>query len=291
MNNGHEAAPHRQRRRDVRLDVVQPGAGARREVGQRAVALSQRRADQREGQAGQPRRRAVRRQGVRAAGRGRVSLRSTRKREKKCGGRRLATTPPANTMTAPPLVADGKLVAGIVRRRWRQSRIRCRLRSRHGPPVVENLHDAGAGRAGKRDVARRRLEDRRRGDVGDRQLRSGSQPGGTGESAMASRGSVVRGPATTCTPHPRSQSMSRPAPSKGTSSTRRTNRGTGTRCRRRFSWIITRGGRTVKGLINFARKRLPVLSRADLERDFVRRRHALRKAERVQEPRSEDGPA
>ena len=58
------------------------------------------------------------------------------------------------------------------RRGRREPGFRRCLRSRYRPPVMENLHDAGAGRAGKRDVAGRRLANRRRGDVGDGQLRS-----------------------------------------------------------------------------------------------------------------------
>ena len=54
----------RQWRRDVRLDVVQPGARARREVGRLRSGGIAARADQRARQTGEPRRRALWRQGV-----------------------------------------------------------------------------------------------------------------------------------------------------------------------------------------------------------------------------------
>ncbi len=58
-------------------------------------------------------------------------------------------------------------------RRVRHSRLRRRLRRRDRQAGVEDLHGAGARRAGQRDVAEGRpVEDRRRAGVGDRQLRS-----------------------------------------------------------------------------------------------------------------------
>ena len=161
----------RQRRCDVRVDVVQPGAGARREVGRRVVALSQRRTHQREGQAGEPRRRAVRRQSVRAAGRSRSGC---ARRQNGKGSVADGDRGQHNRRVSDGAAARGRRQTGRRHcgRRRRESRIRCCLRSRHRPAVMENLHDAGARRAGKRDVAGRRLANRRRGHVGDWQLRS-----------------------------------------------------------------------------------------------------------------------
>ena len=47
-----------------------------------------------------------------------------------------------------------------------------------------------------------------------------------------------------------------------------------------------RNGRTIKGLINVATGRLPVVPRAHERQDQLRRRQAVREAERVQEPGS-----
>ena len=62
----------------------------------------------------------------------------------------------------------------------------------------------------------------------------GDEPVRTGAPATVVRGSAIDGPATTCTSPRRWPSMSRRVRSRATCSTTRMNRGTGTRCRRRF---------------------------------------------------------
>ena len=139
-------------------------------------------------------------------------------------------------MSVAPLVADGKVHGRRVGRRDGHPRLRRRLRCRHRQGAVEDLHGAGARRAGQRDVAEGRpVEDRRRLGLGDRHLRSRDQPGVLGH---RQRRPVDGRPAS------RRQSLHlvddrhrrrRPARSRGTSSITRTTPGTGTKCRRRFS--------------------------------------------------------
>ena len=125
-----------------------------------------------------------------------------------------------------------------VGRRAGHPRVHRRLRSRHRQGTVEDLHRSGAGRARQRDVAegRRSVEDRRRLGVGDGQLRSRDRTWPTGAPATAGRGWAISVPATTSTPPRRSPWTWPRARSRVTSSTRPTNRSTGTRCRRRFWW-------------------------------------------------------
>ena len=78
--------------------------------------------------------------------------------------------------------------------------------------------------------------------------------------------------------------------SRGTSNTTRTTRGTGTKCRRRSS-STTRAGPHGQGLINVARNGYLWFLERTAGRDQLRRGQAVREAERVPEPRSEDGPA
>ena len=77
--------------------------------------------------------------------------------------------------------AAGRRRAGDDRRlgrRIRHSRLRRRLRRRDRQAGLEDLHGAGARRAGQRDLAEgRAVEDRRRPGVGDRQLRSRGRTG------------------------------------------------------------------------------------------------------------------
>ena len=78
--------------------------------------------------------------------------------------------------------------------------------------------------------------------------------------------------------------------STGTCSTTRTNRGTGTRCRRQSSIDYQRGGRTIKGLVNVGAQRHPVFPRAHGRPDQVRRGKAIRAAQRLSRVGSENRP-
>ena len=69
--------------------------------------------------------------------------------------------------------SDGRHVG----RRIRRARVRRRARSGHRQRAVAHVHDSRSRRAGTRHLARRRrMEARRRADLGDRQLRSGDEP-------------------------------------------------------------------------------------------------------------------
>ena len=171
MNNGHEAAPLVNGNVMFVSTSFNQVLGARREVGRRVVAVSQRRTHQREGQAGEPGRRAVRRQSVRAAGRSRPGCARSQNGKGSVADRDWGQL---NRRVSDGAAARSRRQAGRRHcgRGRREPGFRCCLRSRYRPPAMENLHDAGAGRAGKRDVAGRRLANRRRGHLGDGQLQS-----------------------------------------------------------------------------------------------------------------------
>ena len=183
----------------------------------------------------QPRRRALRRQGVL---RGRRSGARRARREDRAGsvddqGRRqqerlLHVAGAARRRRQ----GDGRRVG----RRARHPRLRRGVRRRDRQGAVADLHGAGARRARQRDVAEgRSVEDRRRARSGSPATTIRRPTSRSGAPATAARGWAISVPATTSTPRRRSRSTSRPARSRATSSTTRTIRGTGTRCRRRSS--------------------------------------------------------
>ena len=139
-------------------------------------------------------------------------------------------------MSLAPLVADGKVMVGASGGELGVRGFVAAYDVETGKEVWKTYHRAGARRAGQRDLAEgRSVEDRRRLDLGHRQLRSRNQPRLLGHRQRrpvdgrpaARRQSLHR--------RRRSRSTSRPAGSRATSSTTRTSRGTGTRCRRRSS--------------------------------------------------------
>ena len=156
-----------------------------------------------------------------------------------------------------------------------------------GKELWRTLHGAGARRAGQRDVAEgRSVEDRRRAGVGHRQLRSRDQPRVLGH---RQRRPVDGRPASRRQPLRRVDRRDRrraPDRSRGTSSTTRTSRGTGTKSRRRILVDYQRNGRTIKGLDQRRAQRLPLVPRAHDRPDQVRRGQAVRQAERLPRPRS-----
>ena len=230
-------AADRQRRRDVRRDAGQPGDRARREDRRAALALP--------AAAARGRRRCCIR---RAAASRCTATRSSSPRAKRCSSRSMratgkevwTTTVEDNKngyyMSLAPLVADGKVMVGASGGELGVRGFVAAFDARDRQGGVEDLHGAGAGRAGQRDVAEgRSVEDRRRIGLGDRQLRSRRRTSRSGAPATAARGWAISGPATTSTPRRRSRSTSPPARSRATFNTTRTIRGTGTKCRRRSS--------------------------------------------------------
>ena len=94
-----------------------------------------------------------------AAGRSRARRARRQDRQRKSGRPPSPTTNRLLHLTSPPLVADGKVMVGA-RAGSRNPRLRRGVRSGHRQRVVENLHDAGAGRAGQRDVAQAAINGR-----------------------------------------------------------------------------------------------------------------------------------
>ena len=139
-------------------------------------------------------------------------------------------------MSLAPLVADGKVLVGVVRRRTRRPRLRRGVRCRDRQGAVADLHGSGAGRAGQRDLAEgRSVEDRRRLGLGHRRLRSGDQPGVLGHRQrrpVDGRPASGRQPLHLVDDRARRRDRQDQGP---LTSTTRTIRGTGTRCRRRSS--------------------------------------------------------
>ena len=125
-----------------------------------------------------------------------------------------------------------------VRRRIRHPRFRRRRTTSRPAKERGRRTRFRSGRAGQRDVAERRsMEDRRRVDVGHRQLRSRDEPRVLGHRQRR----TVDGRSTAWRQSlylvdDRDRCRNRRA-SRATSNITRTNRGIGTRCRRRFSSI------------------------------------------------------
>ncbi len=133
-------------------------------------------------------------------------------------------------MTMAPLVVKGKVLVGVAGGEFGVRGFVAGVRRRDRQAGVEDLHRPGARRARQRDVAEAgHLEDRRRFDLDDRQLRCRQPTRSIGAPATPRPGSAISGPATTSTRPRRSRSMATPARSRAISSTTRTNRGTGTR--------------------------------------------------------------
>ena len=188
----------------------------------------------------QPRRRALRRQGVLRAGEA-VLVALDARPARNSGRPTVEDNKHGYYISLAPLVADGKVHRRRVGRRAGRPRIRRGLRCRDRPATVEGLHRARAGRTGQRDLA----------EGGDQWNTGGGSIWVTGNYDPDDQARVLRhrqrravdgrsaARATTCTPRRRSRSTSRPARSRGITNTTRTSRGTGTRCRRRSSWTIS----------------------------------------------------
>ena len=233
------AAP-RPRRRDVRLDARQPGDCRRREDGPASLALSTAAARGRRRHApDHARRRALRRQGVSPGERGRA--RRARRPDGQGSVDRRRRRQPERLLHDAGAAGGGR--PGDDRRlgrRVRHSRIRGGVRRRDRQASVEDLHGAGAGRARQRDVAQgRAVEDRWRAGLGDRQLRSGDANrllGHRQRRTVDGRPAPGRQPLHRVDDRAGREDRRRSA---ATSSTTRTIRGTGTRCRRRSSWTTS----------------------------------------------------
>ena len=139
-------------------------------------------------------------------------------------------------MSLAPLVADGKVMVGCLGRRARRSRLCRGVRRRDRQAAMENLHRAGARRAGQRNLAQRRpVEDRRRVGVDHRHVRSRNQSRLLGHRQWrAVDGRSASGRQSLHLLDDR-RSTPRPARSRATTNTIPTIRGTGTRSRRRSS--------------------------------------------------------
>ena len=139
-------------RRDVRLHAEQPGDRDRREDRHRALALS---APPPEGVVvhdDQPRRRALRRQGVSSPPAKRARRARREDRQARSGPRRSPTTSRATTSLA-PLVADGKVMVGASGGEFGVRGFVAAFDPDTGKQAVAHLHGSGAGRARQRDVA------------------------------------------------------------------------------------------------------------------------------------------
>ena len=75
------------------------------------------------------------------------------------------------SLTLAPLALDGKVIVGVSGAEAGRARLHRRLRPRDRRPPLAHLHDSGAGGAGKRNMGRERLGNRRGLDVADRLLR------------------------------------------------------------------------------------------------------------------------
>ena len=123
-----------------------------------------------------------------------------------------------------------------LRRRVRHPRLRGCARRGNRQGSLAHLHDSRAGRARQRNLeGRGSLENGRRLGLDHRALRSQAEPRRTGAPAIRGRGWATCTRATACTRLLSSRSTSIPASCAAITSTCRTNRGTGTRSRRRCS--------------------------------------------------------
>ena len=188
-------------------------------------------------------------------------------------------------MSLAPLVADGKVMVGASGGELGVRGFVAAYDVETGKQAVEDVHGAGAGRAGQRDLAEGRpVEDRRRLDLGHRQLRSRDQPGVLGHGqrrAVDGRSAARRQPLHRVDDRDRR----RHRPDQGPSSIQ--------------SQRIVGLGRSVaadSGRLPAQRphdqradrcraRRLSVVSRARRRSDQVRRRDAVRETERLPEHR------
>ena len=175
-------------------------------------------------------------------------------------------------MTLAPLVADGKVMVGASGGELGIRGFVAAYDPETGAELWKTLHGAGARGAGQRNVAEgRSMEDRWRLGLGGRQLRSARPTWPSGVPATADRGWATSGPATTSIPRRPSPWTWRRGRSRGISSTRRTSRGTGTKCRRPSWWTSSGTAARSRGSIDVARNGyLWFLERTD-RADQVRR--------------------
>ncbi len=166
----------------------------------------------------------------------RCSSLSTPEPATRCGPAKVADNRKGYYMSLAPLVADGKVMVGASGGELGVRGFVAAYDADTGKELWKTYTVPAPGRAGQRDLAgRRSVEDRRRLNLGDRELRSRDATLPSGAPATAARGWAISGPATISTRRPRSRSTSRTGRIKGHFSTSRTIRGTGTRCRRRSS--------------------------------------------------------
>ena len=154
-----------------------------------------------------------------------------------CGTRRWPTGAQNYAASSAPLPAGDLVITGVARRRARRQRLRRRARSGHRQGSLALPDGAAAGRAGIGDVAGQGHRARRRADVVHRQLRPGSSTSSTGRPAIRRKeydGDDRHGRQPVRVVHPRAR-PARPGGCAGTTSSRRTTSGTGTRRRPRCS--------------------------------------------------------
>ena len=205
-------------------------------TGQPALAISQTTPGRRSGRARyQPRRRALRRQGLFRRGRsgaGRARCEDRQGSLDHAGGGQQRRILHFARSADRGRQSDG----GSIGRRVRHSRLRGRIRSGYRQRAV--AHDTPfprpanrAARRGPRAATNGRPAAARCGSPAITIPRPTSLTGGP---ATAGHGWATSAPATIFTPLRRSRSTSRPARSRDISSTIRTSRGTGTKSRRRY---------------------------------------------------------
>ena len=196
-------------------------------------------------------------------------------------------------MTLAPLAARGKIMVGVSGGERGIRGFVVALDAETGKEVWKTYTVPAPGRARQRDLARRLVEDRRRARSGSRAASIPISGSRIGAPATRGLGPATSGPATISTRTRSSRSTSTPARCARTTSITGTTRGTGTRCRRRCSIDVRRNGRTIKGLVHPAPQRLSLAARAQRGRDLVRRRQAVRDAERLHEhrPKTRAGPS
>ena len=107
------------------------------------------------------------------------------------------------TITSAPMVIKDKVISGISRRRVRRARLRHRQRRQHRQAGVAHVQHRPRGRSRLprlgRDLEGRRVEARRRHDVGLVQLRPRARTSSTTAPATPARGTPISVPATTST--------------------------------------------------------------------------------------------
>ena len=157
-------------------------------------------------------------------------------------------------MSLAPLVADGKVMVGVSGGELGVRGFVAAFDAETGKPALEDLHRAGARRAGQRDLAEGRpVEDRRRLGVDHRQLRSGDQPQPSGAPAMAGRGWATSGRATISTPPRCSRSTPRPARSRAITSIIPNDSWDWDEVSPPILVDYQHDGKTIKGLVDVAR--------------------------------------